>query len=266
MREDEDGDVMTPDEEEDGTPEISLHAITAITGNGPIETMKTYGRIGWSNLLVLIDSGNTHNFMSLSLAHVLKLQLGEEGGMDVTITSGEKIRSPDKCVQVPVELQGMIFTVDFYILPLEGYEVVLGTQWLRILRPIHWDFETLEMQFVWDKEPIILHGIKSRVGMSQEFLSLYPEVAENSKEMLEQNMKEKEEEIEQGWEEHGVFFTKPELKQNGKKKEEEMEPRMEGQWVIFTKLELFLGDKEVVRGRDDTFKFLGLMWKHMWQY
>jgi len=86
MREDEDGDVMTPDEEEDGTPKISLHAITAITGNGPTETMKTYGRIGWSNLLVLIDSGNTHNFMSLSLARVLKLQLGEEGGMDVTIT------------------------------------------------------------------------------------------------------------------------------------------------------------------------------------
>jgi hypothetical protein len=99
LREDEDGDGITQDEEED-TPEISLHAITI---KDPTETMKTYGRIGQSIFLVLIDSGSTHNFISLSLARVLKLQPAEEGGMDVVITSGEKIRSPGKCV--PVELQ-----------------------------------------------------------------------------------------------------------------------------------------------------------------
>jgi hypothetical protein len=160
----------------------------------------------------------------------------------------EKIRSPSKCVQIPIGLQVRIFAVDFYILPLEDYEVVLGTQWLRILGPIRWDFETLEMQFVWDREPIILHGIKSRSGSSQEFLSLCPEGAENGKEMLEQNVKEKEEEMGQGFEENGVIFAKSELKQNGKKKEEEMEPRLEGQGEIFAKLELFFGGKEVVRG------------------
>jgi len=137
--------------------------------------------------------------------------------MDVTIASGEKIHSPGKCVQVPVELQGMTFTIDFYILQLEDYEVVLGTQWLRILGPICWDFETLEMQFVWDKVPIILHGIKGKSYMSKEFLSLYLEAAENSKEMLEQNVKEKEER-KHGLEEHGVTFTKPELKPNRKKR------------------------------------------------
>jgi hypothetical protein len=48
--------------------------------------------------------------MSLSLARMLNLQLAEDGGMDVTIASGEKIYNPSKCVQVPVELQGMTFT------------------------------------------------------------------------------------------------------------------------------------------------------------
>jgi hypothetical protein len=38
------------------------------------------------------------------------------------------------------------------------------------------------------------------------------------------------------------------LEQNVKKKEEEMEPRLEGQGLNCAKLELFLGDKEVVRG------------------
>jgi putative component of membrane protein insertase Oxa1/YidC/SpoIIIJ protein YidD len=66
--------------------------------------MKTYGRIGLSKFLVLIDSSSNQNFMSLSLARVLNLHPVEEGGMDVTIASGEKIHSPGKCVQVPVEL------------------------------------------------------------------------------------------------------------------------------------------------------------------
>jgi hypothetical protein len=102
----------------------------ANTGKDPTETMKTYGKIGLSKFLVLIDSGSTYNFMSLSLARALNLQLVEEGGMDVTIALGEKIHSPGKCVQVPVKFQGMAFTIDFYILQLEDYEVVLGTQWL----------------------------------------------------------------------------------------------------------------------------------------
>jgi len=73
-----------------------------------------------------------------------------------------------------------IFTVDFYILQLEGCEVVLGTQWLRILGPIRWDFEMLEMQFVWNMETVVIHGIKNGTGSSREFLSLYPEGAETS--------------------------------------------------------------------------------------
>jgi hypothetical protein len=42
--------------------------------------------------------------------------------------------------------------------------------------------------------------------------------------------------------------SKKMLEQNVKKKEEELEPRVQGQGGNCAKLELFLGDKEVVRG------------------
>jgi hypothetical protein len=139
--------------------------------------------------------------MSLALPRLLKLQPAEEGGMDVIIASGEKIRSLGQCVQIPVELQGRIFTVDFYILQLEGYGVVLGTQWLRILGPIN--------AFMWNMEQVVLYGIKNRSGRSREFLSLYPKEAKNSKGVLKHNGKEKEKEVEQMLEEYGVIFAKP---------------------------------------------------------
>jgi hypothetical protein len=68
--------------------------------------MKIYGRIEQSNFLVLIDSGSTHSFMSLALAQLLRLQPKKEGGMDVMVVLGEKLRSPGKCVQIPVDKAG----------------------------------------------------------------------------------------------------------------------------------------------------------------
>lgn len=67
----------------------------------------------------------------------------------------------------------------------------------------------MEMQFVWNMEHIVLHGIKNRFGRSREFLSLQPEEAENNKGVLKQNWKEKEEEMEQMLEGYDVVFAKP---------------------------------------------------------
>jgi hypothetical protein len=125
LAEDDDGDVtMEEKEEEKGdVPEISLHTIM---GKDVPDTMKVYGLIGRSMSLVLINSGSTHNFVSLALAQLLKLQPTEGGKL--MVASGEKIKSLGKCIGVPLDLQGWKFQMDFYILPLEGYELVLGTQ------------------------------------------------------------------------------------------------------------------------------------------
>ncbi|KAH7543989.1 hypothetical protein JRO89_XS15G0078500 [Xanthoceras sorbifolium] len=72
---------------------------------------------------------------------------------------GEKLVSPGKCSSVPFKLQKVTFMADFFILPLEGYDVVLGTQWLRTLGPIQWDFEKLQMAFKWQNKEVVLRGL-----------------------------------------------------------------------------------------------------------
>jgi hypothetical protein len=49
------------------------------------------------------------------------------------------------CPDVPVQIGGEHFRIDFYVISLGGYEVVLGCQWLRTLGPILWDFDRLPM-------------------------------------------------------------------------------------------------------------------------
>jgi hypothetical protein len=38
--------------------------------------------------------------------------------------------------------------MDCYTLPLEGFDVILGVQWLKSLGPIAWDFVALSMAYL----------------------------------------------------------------------------------------------------------------------
>ena len=51
------------------------------------------------------------------------------------------------CANVRVSVQGHAFVVDLNVLPLGDCELVLGTQWLRTLGVIQWDFRAMLMKF-----------------------------------------------------------------------------------------------------------------------
>jgi hypothetical protein len=38
--------------------------------------------------------------------------------------------------------------VDYYTLPLEGFDIILGVQWLQSLGPIMWGIKALSMAFI----------------------------------------------------------------------------------------------------------------------
>jgi hypothetical protein len=46
-----------------------------------------------------------------------------------------------------LQIDGEVFQDDFYALSLDGFDIILGTQWLHTLGPILWDFHTLTMAF-----------------------------------------------------------------------------------------------------------------------
>jgi len=145
-------------------PEISLHAIS---GTPTPHTMRVVGFIRGQMVVILIDSGSTHNFLDPSIVKKTQLSILSHTRITVKVANGDTIQSEGQCSDVSLKVQGVILTTEFYILSLGGCDMVLGVQWLQTLGPIIWDFLQLTMRFTLFGKPIILTGLNS-AGLTVE--------------------------------------------------------------------------------------------------
>ncbi|XP_066341737.1 uncharacterized protein [Miscanthus floridulus] len=139
-------------------PHISL---LAMAGVRTPETMQVRIQMGGTTLLALLDSGTTHNFVSEEATARTSLQLQSWASMKVTVANGDWVPYPGAYRVVPFSIDGERFTTDFFALPLAGYDVVLGTDWLAMLGPILWDFGTLTMSFWHGDHRVCRSGVAS---------------------------------------------------------------------------------------------------------
>jgi len=104
-------------------PEISLNAIT---GTPSPKTMRIVGFLRLHQVIILIDSGSTHNFVDAKLAATLGIQPQPQEGIRVQVANGQEVVSPGRSREVEIKMQGSVFRSSLFILPLAGCDVVLG--------------------------------------------------------------------------------------------------------------------------------------------
>jgi len=137
-------------------PEITLHALT---GWAAPKTMRITVRIGSSDVIALIDSGSTHNFISERLANALRIPVVPTTSFTVRVANGEKLKCQGRFEAVRVDLQGTHFSLTLYSLPLTGLDLVLGIQWLEMLGSVVCNWKQLTMEFQWKNQLRRLHGV-----------------------------------------------------------------------------------------------------------
>ncbi|SPT20639.1 unnamed protein product [Triticum aestivum] len=146
---------LAPDNDDDDTasatadaspadPRISLHAISGVHTS---ETMQMHITLGGVSLLALIDSGSTHNFIAEEAAAHATLPSPTTEKMRVMVANDERVPCQGAYRTVSFRIDQEAFSEDFLALPLAGYDVILGMQWLATLGPILWDFCALSMTF-----------------------------------------------------------------------------------------------------------------------
>lgn len=141
-------------------PEISLHALTGWTSP---QTMRVAATVGSQHVMVLIDSGSTHNFLSERVARLLRLPVIPTKSFAVRVANGERLTCQGRFEEVQVNLQGITFSLILYSLPLAGLDMVLGIQWLEMLGSVVCNWKQLTMDFHWDNQARRLQGINQTI-------------------------------------------------------------------------------------------------------
>jgi hypothetical protein len=138
---------------------ISLHSFTGIDITN---TMQLHVRIKGRTLVALVDTGLTHTFIRDDLQPQLDLILTPPNGLTVKVANGEQVTSGGVCCAADLEIGTEHFSAHLYAFSLDGFDIVLGVQWLRTLGPILWDFNALTMSFWRDGQMVRWTGLNSK--------------------------------------------------------------------------------------------------------
>jgi hypothetical protein len=135
----DDGDGVPANDE----PRITLYAMAGIQA---ADTVLLRVHVQGHDLLAVVDSGSSHNFIRDEVAHRLGVPLlPVRDGLNVIVANGDKLPCRGFYSALGIIVGTEPFNLSCFSLVLGGYDLILGTHWLRTLGPILWDFARLSM-------------------------------------------------------------------------------------------------------------------------
>jgi hypothetical protein len=146
---------------EDLTPMISCNALDGISTP---QTLKIEGYIKKEKVIVLIDYGNTHNFIHYKLAKDLNCFVYPVLEFQVMIADGGTINCSGKCNKINLTMGEYVMNSPMISIPMGVADVVLGIQWLQSLGTMAFIFQELFMKFSLEGKEIELRGITGKPG------------------------------------------------------------------------------------------------------
>ena len=108
---------------------LSYHALKGTTARG---TIRFTGYINGIETQILLNGGNSDNFIQPRLVKFLKLTAHPAPPFQVVVRNGEQLACEGQVHNIPIHIQGYCLHVLAYLLPIVAVELVLGTQWLTL--------------------------------------------------------------------------------------------------------------------------------------
>jgi predicted aspartyl protease len=150
--------VVHPDQNEDTTCETFEISLQALQGGIPHQAFILMGTSNKVPLRILVDSGSTHNFIDPETAKKIGCKVTTTDHMLVTVADGSRIASNALCQALSWTTQGQHFTTEVRLLPLRGYDIILGVQWLKQVGPVTLDLNNLTMGIKLQGKHQVLQG------------------------------------------------------------------------------------------------------------
>eukprot|EP00253_Pinus_taeda_P015188 PITA_15188 len=148
-------------DKEEMNPTISFNALAGIT---TAQTIKIEGQIKKKKVIVLIDSGSTHNVIHCKVEKEFNCFLYPAPECQVMAANGGTINFSRKCHNIKLSMGEYVLTSPMLSIPMGGVDVVLGVQWLQSLGTIAFNFQELFIKFSTQRKEVELRGIAGKLG------------------------------------------------------------------------------------------------------
>ena len=112
------------------SPAISCNALEDITTP---QTLTIERHIKKKNVIMLIDSGITHNFIHCKVAKELNCFIYPTPECQVMVANGGTINFSGKCHNIKITMGEYVLNSAMLSIPMRGVDVILGVQWLQSL-------------------------------------------------------------------------------------------------------------------------------------
>jgi hypothetical protein len=149
-------DITPPSDPPEVEPVISLNALIGFSTS---QTLKLIGYIKHRKVIILVDSGSTHNFIHRHIAQENHCYIHVVNNFQIMISNGGSMKCGWHCENARLQIGDYHLKSHMFAINMGGYEIVLGADWLRNLGPILMDFNELTMQFDQEGQQYKFQGI-----------------------------------------------------------------------------------------------------------
>jgi hypothetical protein len=146
--------------EEESVQATCYHiSLDAVAGTETSETVGLWALVGNQVMVLLIDSGNTHTFITRSFAQHAGCQITEAPALSVKVANGQYMTSNFQVKGLQWWMQGQTFNTDMRVLDIGAYDAILGIDWLNRQGKMTCDWTLKSISFQHHGQDITLQGI-----------------------------------------------------------------------------------------------------------
>jgi hypothetical protein len=135
-------DITPPSDPPEVEPIISLNSLTSFSAP---QTLKLIGYIKHRNVIILVDSGSTHNFIHHCIAQETHCYIHVVNNFQIMISNGGSMKCGEHCENVHYQIGDYHLKSHIFAIDMGCCDIVLGADWIRTLGSILMDFKDLTM-------------------------------------------------------------------------------------------------------------------------
>jgi hypothetical protein len=137
-------DINPPSDPPEVEQIISLNALTSFSAP---QTLKLIGYIKHLKVIIMVDSGSTHNFIHRRIAQETHCSIHAVNNFQIMIANGGSMKCGGCCENVCLQIGDYHLKSHMFSIDMGSCNILLGADWLRTLGPILMDFQNLTMKF-----------------------------------------------------------------------------------------------------------------------